>query len=330
MGDATPIEWTDATWNPVGGCSPASPGCANCYAQRLAGTRLKHHPLYRGTTSPSKAGPVFNGTMTVAADDHEVWTWPLRWRGAKQPRLGFGKPSLIFVDDMADLFHEARSIEVIDRVVAAIVYSRHIGQLLTKRAAVMRDYFIELRESARWVDWPHPLLGVPNFDPVVATFERVFRRLWLGVSVEDQARADERIPPLLETPAGVRFLSCEPLLGPLDLKPFLWVQSIGSCRHETRRSMGMPALDQVIAGYESGEEARARHPDIARALRDQCAAAGVPFLFKQWGEFRSHHEAEAGDSDIVVDGHHMVRCGKKASGRLLDGVEHNAFPAPSP
>lgn len=321
------IEWTDATWNPVGGCSVHSPGCANCYAMKLAGTRLKHHPLYRGTTTPSKAGPVFNGTMTAAPDDHEVWTWPLRWRGAKRPRLGAGKPSLIFVDDMADLFHEDRPREIIDRAVAAVVYSRHIGQFLTKRAEVMRDYFIELRDSGRWLQWPHPILGTPNFDPAVATFEGVFRRVWAGVSIEDRARMP-RLTALRDTPAAVRFLSLEPLLEDLG-------------------ALDLTGIHQVIAGLESGPDARPRHPAIVRSVRDQCAAAGVPFLFKQWGAWLPIDQWSPGppflpeiailpDGNSVphdvapqdVGGHRLRFVGKKGAGRRLDGIEHNAFPTP--
>ena len=108
MGYPTNIEWTDATWNPIGGCSIKSPGCINCYAQLLAGTRLTWHPLYAGVTDIVKGKPVFNGKMTVAAEDNDIWRWPLKWRGAKYPRMGVGQPSLIFVGDMADLFHEGR------------------------------------------------------------------------------------------------------------------------------------------------------------------------------------------------------------------------------
>lgn len=139
MGEHTGIEWTDATWNPIGGCSIASPGCTNCYAQRLAGTRLQHLPLYAGTTTDSKAGPVFNGHMTVADDDAAVWTWPLRWRGSKTPRRGAGARSMIFVGDMSDLFHRNRPRHVIDRVFAVMAMAgRHDFQVLTKRPDVIR------------------------------------------------------------------------------------------------------------------------------------------------------------------------------------------------
>jgi protein gp37 len=352
MGAITAIEWTDATWNPVGGCSIKSPGCTNCYAQGLAGRRLKHLPLYAGTTTPSNAGPVFNGHLTRAADDADVWSWPVRWRGAKNPRLGPGKPSMIFVGDMADLFHEDRPRADIDRAVAAIIYSPHIGQFLTKRPAVMRDYFTELRDSGRWLMFDHPILGRPNFEPVVADFDAVFARCWAMTSVEDQRRADERIPELLAVPLPVHGLSVEPLLGPFDLDGSFWrrmrLDEIPGCAlidgaydwFWRRR----PSLDWVIAGGESGPGARPMHPAWARALRDQCAAAGVPFFFKQMGEwltedqFPAHLDFDdrawrhADDLGDVAAGSCewpgiFARVGRRAAGHLLDGREHSEFPA---
>ena len=140
MAANTGVEWTDATWNPVGGCSVHSPGCTHCYAQRMA-ARLPNHPVYRSVVSSTKSGPVFNGTLTRAPDDHPVWTWPLRWRGAKNPKRGAGKPSLIFVGDMCDLFHEARPDEDIDRVFAVMALCpQHTFQVLTKRADRMLAY----------------------------------------------------------------------------------------------------------------------------------------------------------------------------------------------
>src|SRR5574341_811905 len=117
MGYPTNIEWTDATWNPIGGCSIKSPGCINCYAMRIAGSgKLDYHPLYAGVTTMYKGKPVFNGKMTILPDDHPAWEWPLKWRGAKRPVMGSGMPSLIFVGDMADLFHEDRPEVEIARV----------------------------------------------------------------------------------------------------------------------------------------------------------------------------------------------------------------------
>jgi hypothetical protein len=165
--------------------------------------------------------------------------------------------------------------------------------------------------------------------------------VWLGTSVEDQQRANERVPVLLDTPAAVRWLSCEPLLGPVDLRQ----------AHLAVRPL--PRVDWIVAGGESGPRARPMHPDWARSLRDQCAAAGVPFLFKQWGEWAPGgdwpHLPDAalslrkGFATIIPSGAYhgrgypfsvnaigredIVRVGKKAAGRLLDGVQHDGFPA---
>lgn len=296
----TPIEWTDATWNTVGGCDLHSPGCRRCYAMKLAGTRLKHHPLHAGTTTPSASGPVFNGHLTRLPPDHRAWSWPLRWRGTRNPKLGPFMPAMIFVADLSDLFHHDRPVEDIDRTVAALLYSRHIGQLLTKRADRMRDYFAELKASARWLDFKHPLLGMPVFDPAVATYERVFRRLWLGVSVERQAEADERIPLLLATPAQIRFVSCEPQLGPVSLSRYMWPvcawwpspyqspeeASAAGAKVEYKPqglvSAGRRFLDWVIGGGESGD---GRPYDLAwgQALAVECERAGVAYFQKQVG-----------------------------------------------
>jgi len=141
MAYPTGVEWTDATWNPIGGCSYASTGCRFCYAALLAGTQQADVPLYAGTTNRVKGRPVHNGHLTVLPPGHPNWIWPLTWPGAILPRLGLGQPSLIFVGDMSDLFHERRPIWVIDQVVGTIIASRHIGLLLTKRVDVMAAYF---------------------------------------------------------------------------------------------------------------------------------------------------------------------------------------------
>ena len=299
MGATTNIEWTDATYNPIGGCSIASPGCTNCYAQSLAGTRLAEHPLYKGTTSPSKAGPVFNGHLTVAPDDHPVWTWPMKWKGAKHPRRGPDARSLIFVGDMSDLFHEDRPDEVIDRVFAVMALCpQHDFQVLTKRAERMRAYIADPATRVRIAkaldlvlapDWPLP-------------------SVWLGVSAERQEEADQRIPHLLATPAAVRFVSAEPLLGPVTFGVFprgpseidrtlegiervaaFWCDGLSGQRGvmmKTGKVMEAPGdigprIDWIIAGGESGKNARPMSEAWARSIRDQCRAAGTAFFMKQ-------------------------------------------------
>jgi protein gp37 len=298
------IEWTDETWNPIVGCSLVSPGCTNCYAMRVAARNAAMNPgleRYQGLTKPSKAGPVWTGKIGIAPD--EVLTKPLRWKRRR----------MIFVNSMSDLFHESVPDEWIDRIFAVMAMApQHTFQILTKRSRRMREYCsapgvadrvwkltgivaehgklraLALHGAAWGGDLPWPLGNV-----------------WKGVSVEDQTRADERIPDLLVTPAAVRWISAEPLLGPVDLScvpancPDLdgklsadWFNALTgqSCgtnaeRPEPDWPVDMPRLDWVVAGGESGPGARPMHPAWARSLRDQCAEACVPFFFKQWGEW---------------------------------------------
>lgn len=250
MADNSKIEWTDATWNPITGCKVVSPGCTNCYAMKLAGGRMRNHPSRMGLTNPSKSGPVWNGNVQF----NEGWLeQPLRW----------SKPRMIFVCAHGDLFYEAVPDEWICRVFGVMEGAqRHIFQVLTKRPA----------RAHEWLARNYGHGGeLPN--------------VWLGVSAEDQTRADERIPGLLDTPAAVRWVSAEPLIGPIDLLPWL------------------PGLDWIVTGGESGPAARPMHPDWPRQHRDQCAAAGVPFHFKQWGGVN-----------------------KAAAGRELDGRTHDGYP----
>jgi protein gp37 len=352
MSDKTGIEWTDATWQPITGCSVVSPGCKNCYAMKLAGTRLRNHPSRAGLTIETKAGPVWNGKVRF----NEQWLLqPLRWQ----------RPRMIFVCAHGDLFHEDVPDEWIDKVFAvAALCPQHVLQILTKRSPRMRKYlstgdrvwkifaavrrFIdnEYREGSRFVDDETP-------------FDWPLPNVWAGVSCEDQTRADECIPDLLATPAAVRFVSCEPLLGPVDLRAIVFPGGqhnalTGDTDYDGGK--GHPSderLSWVICGGESGPGARPMHPDWARSLRDQCQAAGVPFFFKQWGEFVARIDRERDDPDwrmnythdladngrmkwLNLNGgcgfhgnrfHVMERVGKRAAGRLLDGAEHKAMPA---
>jgi protein gp37 len=243
MGDATSIEWADATWNPVVGCSIKSPACTNCYAMRMA-ARLEAMSVaherdhggdpgpmahYRGTTRPSRGGPVWTGKLALAPES--TLLKPLRWK----------RPRRIFVNAMSDLFHEDMPEDWIDAVFDIMGRARqHTFIVLTKRAIRMRAY-CRSRFAIRGV-----------FEPNV----------WLGVTAEDQERADERIPVLISTPAAKRIVSCEPLLGPIDL---------GALRK----------IDQIIVGGESGAGARFMPPEWAADLRDQCKRAGVAFFMKQ-------------------------------------------------
>jgi protein gp37 len=328
MSGKTSIEWTGATWNPIVGCS------------------IK---------------------LAQASDD--VLFAPLRRK----------KPTTYFVNSMGDLFHEDVPDEWIDRVFAVMALCpQHTFQCLTKRAARMRDYFSPgtrdaVMDSARDIlrqrheidiralSWDCPAWPLLN--------------VWLGVSTERQQEADERIMPLLDTPAAVRFISAEPLLGPIDLTRLcILPQKPGSVRAGIHLNAmegrycesgvaytgdwdvnGPPApvsewrkLDWVIVGGESGPGARPMHPAWARSLRDQCGAAGVPYFFKQWGEWQPRYYYTTPDASgksvqlldlkqtitsIVLHASepkqfpvNMIRLGKKLSGRELDGVLHDAMP----
>ncbi len=350
MADNTKIEWADATLNYVNGCSVHSPGCTNCYAMRLAGTRLKHHPSRAGLTMDTKAGPVWTGEVR---ENPTALEQALRWK----------KPRAIFWDAHGDLFHENVPWEWIARNIAACILTpQHRHMILTKRGDRMRAWFdtlsteggsddfceiIEMMAESvgREVDGADWTLPIPN--------------LWLGVSVEDQRRADERIPDLLATPAAIRFISAEPLLGSIELgciEPPEWptafagIDMLDAAKGqgwifdedgELDRLVPTAKIDWVIVGGESGPGARPMHPNWARSLRDQCAVAGVAFHFKQWGEWypadqvstaeqiRAHgpmgHALRDGHAHSFVD-QWTWKIGKARAGRLLDGVEHNGVP----
>jgi protein gp37 len=263
VSDRTRIEWTSATWNPTTGCDRVSSGCDHCYALTLA-KRLKAagNRRYQVDGDPRRSGPGFG--LTLHWDKIEQ---PLKWRD----------PRFVFVDSMSDLFHAKVPIEFIERVFNVMAdASQHRFQILTKRAGRMASV---LRRIC-----PDP---IPN--------------VWLGTSVENQDWAEIRIPKLLETPAAVRFLSCEPLLGPLNIKPWLPTGDPGDTG--TPRFNESHGIDWVIVGGESGPQFRAIDPEWARDLRDQCQSAAVPFFFKQWGGRTP-----------------------KAGGRLLDGEVWDEMP----
>ena len=320
MSDHTKIEWADATVNAVNGCSVVSPGCSNCYAMRLAGTRMKNHPTRAGLTNNSKAGPVWNGEVRL----HEpALLQPLRWK----------RPRRIFWNAHGDLFHPSVPDAWIDRVFAVCALTpQHTHMILTKRSARMREYFsVRQRPTSEAL---YDLLHGAMMSIVEKTMQRAIdaayplSNVWLGVSVEDQTRADERIPDLLATPGAKRFISAEPLLGPVD------IQAAGGDPAERYFDPhhGSASIGWVIVGGESGPSARPMHPDWARSLRDQCAEACVPFHFKQWGEHIAHPAPGATWADgspVPADLSPVTfeRVGKKCAGRLLDGIEHNGVPA---
>jgi protein gp37 len=289
------IEWTDHTFNPWIGCTKVSPGCEHCYAEAM------DKRWGNDSWGPRKAR-----RRTSAAN----WKQPMKWNEEQQERYrdryaGGSIPDRprVFCASLADWLDYDVPVQWLAELLALIKETPNLDWLLLSKrpqnwAPRMRSIMrMEISEgpsgieqcsgaalAALWLNDAAP----PN--------------VWIGTTVEDQQRADERIPELLSIPAEVRFLSCEPLLGPVDLKypAFNGADSFGE----------LEGIHWVICGGESGPRARPMHSNWARSLRDQCAATDVPFFFKQWGEHN-----EIGN-----------RSGKHAAGRLLDGIEHNEFP----
>lgn len=296
MGDRSLIEWTDSTWNPITGCSVISPGCTNCYAMKLAGGRLRHHPTRAGLTRETRGGPVWTGSVRF---NDSMLDLPLRWT----------RPRKIFVCAHGDLFHESVPYEWIDRVFAVIsLCPQHVFQVLTKRPDRLRDYVLNHYsrhkigvQAAKLSGNKHP--DGHDCDPVVCNHPTPFPNLWLGVSAENQETADDRIWQLLAVPdtfAAVRWVSIEPLLGAINLR---WTDYAHKATGESYRQYlerngvvgeyeALRKIDWVVVGGESGVRARPMHPQWVRSLRDQCAAAGVLLLFKQWGEWRAVDQGE--------------------------------------
>jgi protein gp37 len=322
LGDKTKIEWTDASWNPIRGCSRVSEGCRNCYAERIAARFSGPGQAYEGVAEMRRSCGT-PGQAVHGAKEVPRWTGKVRFiEEHLEDPLHWKKPRRIFVNSMSDLFHEKildKWIHLIFGVMAAC--PQHIFQILTKRPLRMREWAREVENRVPkagcnpWlVDWPSPT-GEPR------TGKWPLPNVWLGVSVEDQKTADERIPLLLQTPAAVRWISYEPALGPVDL----WKYTYSDVKMKEHS-----LLDWVVCGGESGPGARPMHPDWARSVRDQCAAAGVPFFFKQWGAWISVGQGFCSGKDFRKtnskrDGA-FHRVGKKAAGRLLDGREWNEYP----
>jgi protein gp37 len=329
MGDKTNIEWTDATWNPIRGCSVVSEGCRNCYAMQVAARFNQPGQAYEGLAYRNESGAHWTGEVALVEKHLED---PLRWK----------RPRRIFVNSMSDLFHESVPDEWIDRIFAVMADavgsgSGHTFQILTKRPERMLAYCSDV-ETPRRIDSFMRGYGTTRAGSCTLPLSDV----WLGVSIENQKTADERIPLLLKTTAAVRFVSAEPLLGPMPEYFHQWLARRELIGASIVSSQG---IDWVIVGGESGTHARPMHPDWARSLRDQCVAAGVPFFFKQFGAWEV---AEAGHpkdgwQTLGYSGrllpafpgaeseHEEPRCvarrvGKKQAGRLLDGSEWNQMP----
>jgi protein gp37 len=330
MGD-TKIEWTGKTWNPIRArnkatgkigwfCERVSEGCRNCYAEKM------NRNTYFGNGLDYKPAALDQVELFL---DEKILEQPLHWR----------KPTKVFPCSMTDLFGRWVKDEWIDKIHHVMWRaSQHTFQILTKRPDRMLAYM------------NNP--NTPGLKPL--------SNVWLGVSAEDQKTADERIPLLLQTPAAVRWISAEPLLGPIDLTHLcgstlnaldgIDLESIGDIRDTGVLGKGQPerGIDWVVVGGESGPKSRPMHPDWARSLRERCVAAGIPFFFKQHGDWIGSDQQMADGGDPVLsecDVHHKwpngkpsgpphfgmnysIRTGKKAAGRLLDGREWNEFPTP--
>lgn len=309
MSDKSAIEWTDATWNPVTGCTKVSPGCDNCYAERFAERwrGIKGHPFEQGFD------------VKLHPDRLEI---PYKWK----------RPRRIFVNSMSDLFHREVPDEFIDRVFSVMaINSRHTFQVLTKRAERLRRW--AQREDALALIDDHATCAWMAAVPPDAVYP--LPNVWLGCSVESAAYR-WRVDMLRETPAAVRFLSIEPLIGDVG-------------------ELNLDGIDWVIVGGESGPRSRPMHQQWALHVLEQCEAAGVSFFFKQWGEYKPLGTLN-GIIPLTLDKSRAVvfrdgtmatketlhsidfdaykgaraelveRVGKKKAGRTLAGREWNEFP----
>ncbi len=336
MGENSKIEWCDHTWNPWIGCTRVSAGCRHCYAEGV-GRRLA-----------VKWGPGRPRRRAAAS----TWRTPFAWnrRAARE-----GRRYRVFCASLADVFDPEVPDDWRDEAFATMALTPHLDWcVLTKRADAMRKYLTGYNEvrtvrgfigrAARKLDPSFPILTWP------------LPNVWLGVSAENQAAADERVPILLDTPAAKRFVSCEPLLGLVDLecvpRPDTWPTPTDNISDgiDGLRYLSGPHLDWVICGGESGPRARPMHPDWARDLRDQCIGAGVPFFFKQWGEWAPGEccqppRGAEWTADLINDEWHLdlmsqnalkeghiddepdlYRVGKARADRVLDGRTHDEVP----
>lgn len=325
MSENSKIEWTHHSFNPWWGCAKVSPGCDHCYAERDAGRFTPGKTLWGVSAERREFG-----------DKH--WNEPLRWNKKAQEA---GERHRVFCASMADVFDKNAPEGARERLWQLIEATPHLDWLLlTKRIGNVSKMIPD-----RWID------GLP-------------RNIWLGASIVNQEEADRDIPKLLSIKTlGVRFLSMEPLLGPVDLLSTDYLTAMHGkypfqSMPDEHRTKLLHMIDWVIVGGESGPHARPMHPHWAQTIRDQCASAGVPFLFKQWGEWvpriSCYHTFEDGMSCADFDpgntvwpcirlteaGHngrdlahsdggcdaYMSRVGKKVAGRLLNGRTHDEFP----
>ncbi|MBE0568940.1 MAG: phage Gp37/Gp68 family protein [Deltaproteobacteria bacterium] len=258
MSDRSKIEWTDATWNPITGCTPVSEGCTNCYAKRMEGRNLPGHhvgPFDKIQFHPDRLGQ------------------PFCWY----------KPRRIFVCSLGDLFHKQVSKFMLKEIFGVMMMaSGHTFMVLTKRPDRMKAFMDAITEpDGKITSWGEPGIWTPDI--------KEYAHIWLGVTAENQEQADERIPILLQTPAAKRFVSIEPCIGPVDLTGEYLTQKLGRYPFpglpDKHRTKMIDLLDWVILGGETGPGARYMPGPAPQSIRDQCVSAGVPFFFKGWGTY---------------------------------------------
>jgi protein gp37 len=320
MSDTTNIEWADSTFNPWEGCTKVGPGCDHCYAENRNARFAGGQAINWGPGAPRR--------RTTPAN----WRKPLQWeREAAAFQAEHGRCRRVFCASLADVFDNE-----VD--------------------PAWRDDLWQLIQDTPSLDWLLLTKRIGNVFRFLpdgwALGHGAWPNVWLGATIVNQAEAERDIPKLLALPARIRFLSMEPLLGPVDLTIYhdwlgrseggMWCpdcpeDGVGidpdehhGCQGEVVDAAPYDGIDWVIVGGESGPGARPMHRDWARSLRDQCAAAGVPFLFKQWGEWAPNWLIDDEDGSETPDSIWMDHMGKKTAGRLLDGAEHNGFPRSSP
>ncbi len=313
MGARSKIEWTDHTFNPWIGCTKISLGCDNCYAEvrskRTDGTEWgAGKPRIRTSAANWKQPVKWNAEL-----GKRMCEWEAMRRDSCEAELvarGIPKPrrERVFCASLADVFDNEVDPQWRSELFALIASTPNLDWLLlTKRIGNVT----KMIQQAVGRNWDACAAGQ-------------WKNLWIGATICNQEEADRDLTKLLNTPAALRFVSIEPMLGRIDLTEFLPTREWDASENPM-----MGTLDWVICGGESGPKARPMHPGWARSLRDQCAAAGVPFLFKQWGEWAENAGLPTelvGQRKLLASGDLMIKVGKKSAGRLLDGVEHNGVP----
>jgi protein gp37 len=309
------IVWTDQTWNPLRGCSKVSSGCDNCYAEAMAARFCGPYQPYDGTITKGK----WNGKVILIK---EHLADPLRWE----------RPRLVFVNSMSDLFHPSVAFPVIAAIFGVMAQAKHhTYQILTKRPERMAEFFEWVAKNARVNDpavrgsWIQGLCRAEARLFVGEGIKNECENVWplpnvhLGVTAENQEEINRRVPFLLAAPAAFRWVSIEPMLGPVGFLDGM-----------------LDRIDAVVVGGESGPNARPMNPVWPAIVRGQCQSARVPFTFKQWGEWAPDclcgNRKPCRDTERPAPGSRgvMFRCGKRKTGHLLGGELYNAYPERTP